>query len=214
MAILKEKDRQTLHGVFKSSLKEPVRLLMFTQEIECQYCQITREMAQDIAELSPLISLEIKDFVRDSQKAKEYGVDKIPALLVQGVKENRIRFYGVPAGYEFNSFIEAIVDVSKNATGLSKEITHELAKLKKPVHLEVMVSPTCPFCPRAVRVAHQLALESPLITADMIEITEFPHLAVQHNVHGVPHTIINGSEHVAGAISDTELVKKIVAIET
>ena len=45
--------------------------------------------------------------------------------------------------------------------------------MSKPVHIQVFVTLTCPYCPMAVQLAHEMAMESPLITSDMVEATEF-----------------------------------------
>ena len=51
-----------------------------------------------------------------------------------------------------------------------------------------------------MRLAHQFAVESDLITADMVEATEFPHLAQRYAVRAVPRTIINEAGVIEGAM--------------
>jgi glutaredoxin-like protein len=91
------------------------------------------------------------------------------------------------------SLLEAIEIVSKGESGLSAKGKESLKGLSKPVHLQVFVTPTCPYCPRAVVQAFRMAVESPNVTASMVEATEFPHLANKHQVSGVPHTVIGES---------------------
>jgi glutaredoxin-like protein len=141
MGMLKDKDKKALAEVLKE-LTGQVNLVMFTQEMECEYCQQTREMVEEIAALSDKISAEVLDFVDDASQAKEFGVDKIPAIVVMGDKDYGIRFYGIPAGYEFSTFIETILDVSRGEPGLPQNVVDELAKVDKPVHMQVMVTPT------------------------------------------------------------------------
>jgi len=62
-----------------------------------------------------------------------------------------------------------------------------------------------------VRLAHQLALESDLITADMVEAIEFPHLANKYDVMGVPRTIINDARHIEGAAPEAMVVQELLA---
>jgi alkyl hydroperoxide reductase subunit AhpF len=130
MPVLKDKDKETLTKVF-SGLQHPVKLVMFTQEVECDFCTVTRELVT-----------EVLDFVRDAGRAKEMGVDKIPAIAVLGERDYGIRFFGVPAGYELGTLIEAILDVGKRESALSAPVMAELAKIDRPVHLQVLVSPT------------------------------------------------------------------------
>lgn len=125
-----------------SDLKEDVRLIVFTQKIECQFCEENRELVEEIAELSGKISTEVYNFAIDKEKAEEYGIDKIPAIAVVGEKDYGIRFYGIPGGYELTSLLEAIRLVSTGETQLSEETKVSLDSLEKDVHLQVFVTPT------------------------------------------------------------------------
>ncbi len=141
MGMLKDRDKKALTKMF-GGLTGQVKLVMFTQEMECEYCQLTREMLEEVAALSDKIRVEVHDFVKDASRAKEFGVDKIPAVIVMGDKDYGIRFYGVPAGYEFSTLVETILDVSRGEHGLPQSVLDDLAKVDQPVHLQVMVSPT------------------------------------------------------------------------
>jgi predicted DsbA family dithiol-disulfide isomerase len=63
-----------------------------------------------------------------------------------------------------------------------------------------------------VRLAHQLAVESDLVRADMVEAIEFPHLAVKYQVQGVPRTVINETAHIEGAVAEPLLMAKLKAV--
>lgn len=141
MPMLKEKDRRTLEEWFQK-LRAPVRLVVFTQEHECEYCQETRELAEEVAAVSPKITVEVHDFVAEADLARQYGIDKIPAVAIIGEKDYGVRYYGFPGGYEFTSFVEDILDVSTGEHGLSEQTLRELARLDRPVHLQVFVTPT------------------------------------------------------------------------
>lgn len=212
MSLIKEKDRQHLIKEFEA-LREPVKILVFTQEMECEYCRETRAIAEEVASLSPKISLEIYDFVADQQVVEQYGIDKIPATVImrggEKPKDYGIRYYGIPAGYEFSSLIEDILMISAGESGLNQETKTQLAALTQPLHFQVFVTPTCPYCPAAVRLAHQMALESDLVRADMVEAIEFPHLSMKYQVQGVPRTVINESVHLEGAAPEYMVLEKI-----
>ena len=194
MAMISDKDKKAV-GDRLTKLTGPVKLVMFTQEMECQFCKETRELVEEVAALSDKISVEVKDFLKADVEAKKLGVDKIPAIAVlgDGDKDYGIRFYGIPAGYEFMSLLESIEIVSKGESGLSANGKEKIKGLGKAVHLQVFVTPTCPYCPRAVVQAFRMAVESPNVTASMVEATEFPHLANRYQVSGVPHTVIGES---------------------
>jgi glutaredoxin-like protein len=189
--------------------------VMFTQAMECQFCAETRQIVEEIANLSDKITSEIYDFVTDKATAELYDVDKIPAIAVLrvedgGDKDYGIRFFGIPSGYEFTTVIEDIVDVSKGDSGLQPKSKEAVASITKPVHFQVFVTPTCPYCTQAVRLAHRFAIESDLVTADMVESIEFPHLANKYQVYGVPRTVINETVHQEGAVPEPMMLAKLL----
>lgn len=213
MAMLKKDIQAQVQKEF-ARLDAPVKLVVFTQSFECQYCTETRELIEEVAELAPQLSVEIYDLVTDKALAEEYSIDKIPAVaLVRGGEVERdygIRFYGIPSGYEFSTLIQDIVMVSSGDSGLSEQTKAQLAKLEEPVHLQVFVTPTCPYCPPAVHLAHQLAMASDKVKADMVEAIEFPHLSNKYDVMGVPRTVINETEFLEGAAPEAMLMARIM----
>lgn len=142
MPLIPAREREHIGKFFEENLVNPVRLVMFTQEIECEYCAETRQLVEEIAQLSPKITAEIYNFITDKAEAEKYKVDKIPAIAVIGQKDYGIRFYGIPSGYEFSVLLEDIVDVSRGESGLSEASKKALAALSKPVHIQVFVTPT------------------------------------------------------------------------
>lgn len=141
MAFIQDKDRTVVQTRFEE-LDQPVKLINFTQDVECMYCRETRQLMEEITELSDKITLEEYDFVADEDAVKRYSIDKIPATVVEGDKDYGIRFFGIPAGYEFGTLIEDIIMVSKGDSGLEPETRLALATLNEPVHLQVFVTPT------------------------------------------------------------------------
>ena len=140
--IIHDKDKERVRQVFEEGLVEPVRLVMFTQTTECQFCAETRQLVEEVAALSDKVVAEIYDFVTDEGKAKEYGVDKIPVIAIIGAKDYGVRYYGIPSGYEFTSLIEDIIDVSRGESGLRPETKEAVKAISEPVHLQVFVTPT------------------------------------------------------------------------
>lgn len=206
-------DQETQNQVrsILSALKSPVTLQFFTQELGCEYCKETQQIAEEIAELSDLITLRVNNLALDKERAQALGVDKAPAIVVLGEndKDYRIRFFGIPSGYEFTSLIEAILLVGTGAVELNANTLAFLNSLETPLHLQVFVTPTCPYCPGAVMLAHQMAFVSDKVTADMIEVTEFPQLGQRYQVMGVPRTVINDGPYIEGAAPEPMLVDKL-----
>jgi glutaredoxin-like protein len=215
MALISAKDAEHLRGEFDTELVSPVKILMFTQSVECQFCAETRQIVEEVAALSDKITAEIYNFVSDKAMADLYGIDKIPAIAILRSEDGTdrdygIRFYGIPSGYEFTSIIEDIIDISKGESGLQAKSKQAVAELTEPVHFQVFVTPTCPYCPQAVRLAHKFAMESDLIRADMVEAIEFPHLANKYSVYGVPRTVINESFYQEGAVPEPMMLAKLL----
>ncbi len=209
MGLLKEKDKEVVKKEF-SKLKNDVTLIVFTQELECEYCKETRELVEELSTLSDKIKFEVYNFAIDKEKVNEYGIDKIPAIVVKGARDYGIRFYGIPAGYEFTTLIEDIIDVSNEESGLLNQTKEKIKTIDKPVHIQVFVTPTCPYCPSAVRTAHKMAIENPLIRADMVEAIEFPHLAHKYGVMGVPKVVINDKISFEGALPEPHFLQHVL----
>ena len=152
MPLISENDQAFLRDKFASDMANSVKMVFFTQKRsplvvptgpECEACEETQTLLEEVAGLSDKISLETHDFVADAALARSYGVDKIPAtLIINDQGENGLRFFGIPAGYEFASLIEDIIDVSRGGGELTLATKDSLAQLKKDVHIQVFVTPT------------------------------------------------------------------------
>jgi glutaredoxin-like protein len=222
MDALSKEVREATRKKLEDGLVNPVNLIFFTQEPsrlllpdqikgqECLFCKETRLLLEEVSSLSSRISMTVYDFSADKDKAAEYGVDKIPALIIKSERDLGIRFFGIPSGYEYMSLLEAILDVSRGQNSLSPKTRQALQSLGKDVHIQVFVTPTCPYCTQAVRLAHQFSMESPRIRGEMIEATEFPHLAQKYHVFGVPKTVINESVFIEGAVPEDVFLEHVL----
>lgn len=144
MAMLDDRTRKQVEQAWQA-LKDPVKLVVFTQSadaLECEFCSETRQLVGEIASTSPKLSVEVRDFKADADAVSQYRIDKIPALAIVGAKDYGIRYFGIPSGYEFGSLIHDVVRVSSNESGLSKASKEALARVRRPVHLQVYVTPT------------------------------------------------------------------------
>lgn len=141
MPILPEDVRSKVQEELKE-LPGKVKLVVFTQEFECAHCRENTSLAQEVASLSDKLDIEVYNFALDKEAVERYGVDKIPAIVVEGEKDYGVRFYGVPAGYEFTTLIEAIKSAAAGESGLAPKTKEALKELKDPLHLQVFVTPT------------------------------------------------------------------------
>ncbi len=209
--LINDKLRKEIASIFEG-LKNPVRLVFFTQEVACDACRRQDELLRSVDGISEKITLEIYDLVNDVQIAHQYGINKVPATAVIGDKDYGVRFYGITAGYEFSSLIEAILMVSRGSSGLSRELEDLLMLIDVPVHLEVMVTLTCPYCPHMVHTAHQMAVANDYIGADMVDAAEFPQLVQRYSVQGVPRTVINELAAFEGALPPLDAVMEVLKV--
>jgi glutaredoxin-like protein len=210
MSLIPEEHKEHIKSELEEKLENPVKIVMFTQEVECQYCAQTRQLLSEIAALSDKIMLQIHDFVADAEKAKEYGVDKVPAIAIIGEKDYGVRFYGLPYGYELQTLLEGIITVSRARTDLSDSTKAKVREIKSPLHIQVFVTLTCPYCPMVASLAHKFAVESDLIKADVIEVGEFPHLGFKYGVMGVPKTVINEKVEFVGALPEDLFLEHLI----
>jgi len=198
MPLISAADQARLRESF-AAMTRPVRLLFFTQTLGCETCLQTRQILDELPLLSGQVTIEEINFVLEPDKAKQYEVDRAPAVAIVGQDESgaerdsKIRFLGAPSGYEFASLIQAVLLVGGVAGTLSEESLTRVAAVSSPVTVRVFTTPTCPHCPRAVSLAHEMAFANPNITAFAVEATEFPDLARRYQVTGVPKTVVTAA---------------------
>ena len=150
MPLIGEKDVVFIRDHFSKHLTGEVTITLFSQHEsplyvpsqECMYCAETRELLQEVAALNDKITLDVKDFVADKESAAELGIDHIPAFILEGAAKGKVRFFGIPSGYEFATLIEDLVDVSRGETDLSDKTRQALAALTEDVRIQVFVTPT------------------------------------------------------------------------
>jgi glutaredoxin-like protein len=185
--------------------------VFFEQSIGCETCAPTRRALERIASDNPAVALEVLNLVLDKDKAAEYGVDRVPAIVIMAAGRDRIRYYGAPLGNELPTLLEAIRMAATGQTGLADQSLAQLKALTAPVALQVFFTPSCVFCPQMISLANRAAIESPFVTAVAIDATEFPDLVERYNVNGVPKTVINDATEIMGAVTEEDFMAAISA---
>lgn len=186
-----------------------VRIILFEQSIGCETCAATRRVLEQIAEDNPDVALETLNLLLDKEKAAEYGVDRVPAIIIVAPGCDRIRYYGAPLGNELPTLLEAIRMAATGASHLSEQSRTQLKALSKPVSVQVFFTPTCVYCPQMISLANRAAIESPLVSTVAIDATEFPDLVSRYNVNGVPKTVINGTTEILGAAPEQDFITAV-----
>jgi glutaredoxin-like protein len=210
MSLIPDDQRERIRGELSQKLVSPVRLIMFTQAMECKFCADTKQLIYELAGLNEKIQAEIHDFVADANLAKEYAVDKIPAIIVRGETDYGIRFYGFPYGYEFQTLTEALALASRGQTDLSEQTKQKLREIMVPINIKVFTTLTCPHCPVAASMAHKFAVENSLIKAEAIDAGEFPDMAIKYGVMGVPKIVVNEKVEFVGAVPEEMFLEQVL----
>ncbi|GAB6087049.1 protein disulfide oxidoreductase [Alkaliphilus crotonatoxidans] len=199
MKLLNEQITSQLVNVFKE-MKRDVTIALFTKADPCETCTETRLFMEELEALTPKLHLKHYDLEADAERAAQYKVQLAPSIALLNEKEQYlgIKFNGIPAGHEINSIIRGILEVSGAGKRLPESIEERIHNIRKPVNIKVFVTLGCPHCPGAVEKAHRLALENPLIEAEMIEAQTFHELSTHFNVSSVPKIVINDQYEFVG----------------
>jgi glutaredoxin-like protein len=220
MPIIGEDDAAQIRALFEERLDGDVTLVHFTQKesklivpgiVPCAGCRDALQLLEELVALDDRLTLEVHDFVAEAELAQQMGIDHIPATVVRGAGDgDRVRLIGVPSGYEFSTLLEDVFEASAGQPELPPAVTDALEGIDQDVHIQVFVTPTCPYCPTAVHGAHQLARVSERVTADMVMAGEFPDLAQRYAVMTVPKTVINGTHTFEGALPDEDVLRAVL----
>lgn len=217
-ALIPTQEKSRLKRDFRKHLKADVVLRFFTQRPspiaipgrDCRYCPQVQQLLEEMTALSPRLTLETVDFFAEQEQAREDNVSRIPAVLLSTDSGGRVRFYGLPMGYELPVLIDSIKAVSRGVTRLSVNSRKQLRQVNRPVNLQVFVTPASEVSAGMALLAHAMAVESRHITADVIEAEEFPDLVRRYGVRQVPLTIINEFSTVPGMVSEGEFLEKVL----
>jgi glutaredoxin-like protein len=183
-----------------SQAKQNIKLILFLKEGACPTCAETKQLLEEVSALSTKIELEIKDITKDHELAKSYNVTLTPSFVILDEQNNYkgVKFNGIPAGHEINSFITALLEMSGLEIQFQDQVLTRIKAIKKPVNIKVFITLGCPHCPGAVQNAHRLAMLSEYVEGEMIEAQTFAQLSNQYNVSGVPKIVINEQHELVG----------------
>lgn len=225
--LIPAQEKAGLKRDFRKRLQADVGLRLYTQRPspiaipgrECRYCPQARQLIEELAALSPKLRLETVDFHAEPQRAQDDGISRIPAVAIgpaasifpqPGAQSAapRIRFYGLPLGYQLPALIDTIKAVSRGSTHLAVNTRKQLRRISRPVQLQVFATPGNELAAGMSLLACAMAVENPHISADIIEAEEFPDLVRRYNVRQIPLTVINELATLPGMAGEAELLEK------
>lgn len=212
MRVLTQAERASVRAGLGGLARAP-ELQLFTQLIEWDACRLARALCEELLSLEPRLGLTVHDFQSERVTARRMGVTGIPALLpvAAGEGETRVRFLGVPLGHQFAVLLDDLIDAGRGSSRLSPSTLAQLATIRRPLHIRVFASADCPYSPRAVRFAHQLAFAHPLVQAEMVSVVEFPEVADRFGVESLPTVVVNdGVVQFEGALSEPEFCAQVL----
>lgn len=185
--------------IFADMPKE-ITIALFVDKNGCETCQETQSYMNEVADLGEKISLEVYDIHEDQDLAKTYNVVMVPSIVLLDNNKNYhgVKFNGMPAGHEINSFIPALLETSGLESEVPEPLKSQIEGVDKDVNIKVFVTLSCPHCAGAVQKAHKLAMMNPNIDAEMVEAQTFFDLSNKHNVSGVPKIVINDQYELVG----------------
>ena len=199
MKMLNNELENQLKKVFEQ-LTNDVTIALFTDKGSCESCAQTKAFMEELVPLNDKLHLVNYTLEEESDLAKTYNVTMVPSIVLLDKNGNYkgIKFNGIPAGHEINSFIPALLEVSGTESELPNDLTKIIQAFDKPINIKVFVTLACPHCPGAVQKAHKIALMNPNIDAEMIEAQTFMDLSHKFNVSGVPKIVINDTYELIG----------------
>jgi glutaredoxin-like protein len=211
-AVLKERFARELQNRVRIDFfgQKPAGVFVPGRDDNSAVCEEVRKLLQELASLNLRINVSVHDIDAEAEAARAAGVFRAPAIVLRGPANRPIRYYGHPRGKQFTTFVEALVLVAHGKANLQPETTKTLRKLRQDVDLKVFVTPLCAYSPVGVITALQMALESPRVKLDVIDVTVFPDAVARYMVRATPQTAFQDQYVIAGVIDEDRLALNIL----
>jgi glutaredoxin-like protein len=211
-------EQNRLRERFSRELKSRVRIDYFTLKPtpiyvpgrECAHCEDVQTVLEELAALSPRISLTVHEFREDDPAARTLGADKVPGIVIRGQTNRPLRYFGTPSSHQFAVFIETLLDAARGVVELQPESVRTLRKLRADVSLRLLVTPACPYSPVMSRTAFRFGLQSVRVKVDVIEAGEFPAIVQQLGIPAVPLTVLNDQYATPGIVEEADLAEAVL----
>lgn len=209
--LISDNDIKIIKDNYWSRLTNAVKLVYINKRGECQYCKTISQLYKEISGITDKISLEelyIEDLPKDF--IEEYNIIEAPVVIIKGRNKGLIKFYGIPSGMEFPSFIESIVKISNGEVDLPDEVISKVKSIDMKVNIKIFVTPSCPYCPKMVSTGFMFSILNENIEVEAFESIEFPDIAEKYDVHAVPKIVINDKVSWEGMVPPDYFLENIL----
>ncbi len=180
MFLSEDDERRTRRTL--EAIRENLSLRVYSDLPQGSLTQATLDLVDYTVSLSP------ENLNRDLLPLASGMLDPTTTIVSESHGVFGVRFSGTPSGMEYTALIEALLTFGQSPTATVPPISSWLAQIQHPVQAQIFVSPTCMRCPHVVAMAIQFARLQPLISANIIQVDQFPATGQQHQVLGVPTT--------------------------
>lgn len=194
-------------------LKHPVRLVIFTSDTGCDSCPQTLELARAVKTASSKIAFEHYDFIMDRDKREEYGVKRVPSLIVQGPGRKTVAFSGAVEGISLIMLLDAIIGIANNRIWFPDKIISMLKLIERDVAIKVFLDNDCSLCKPVADTAVALALTNNRIKTEIIVADDFPELLSKYRVKILPYTLFGSKHYHEGHLEEGAFLEMIFQAE-
>ena len=207
--MLSATERESIARRLAQGMKDEVTLLIFVDGATLVSEEL-KEFGNMMASLDQRVKIDVQTADGGkNEKMRQLHIENWPCVVLVKGEFSRIRYYGIPLGYELPPVVDAIVELSSSKTPLSPVARTALSTVRRRANIKLFVLQTCHFCPTVARHSYRAAIESKNVTADIIDSSLFPDLATRHSVMGVPKIILNDNLDITGAMAEADFFEKL-----
>ena len=201
--------REQVLGVF-AKLERHMTIVVLTKPSHEKSLELA-SFAKEMETLSEYIQVKCYEVGTHTEVEEQMHYNQLPvmALFDEKGQYTGVKFSGIPGGHEFNSFILAIYNLAGPGQVVEESSRQRIEAIQTPVTVQVAISLSCHFCPEVVVAAQRIALMSPYVEAEMIDISLFKEFKKKYNVMSVPALIINHSKIAFGPQSMDSILTMI-----
>lgn len=218
MPVLQLSELQAVRQYLDAEVRRNVTIKLYTVSDggiiipgrECASCRPVQDLLEEVAGLSPKVTLETIDYYTNQSESSQSGITRIPAFTIGRNGLSRVRYFGMPADLLLGILISAAIGASGKRSPFKLDTRRQLRRVKEDVHIQVFVARDGRFCGETASLAYAMARESPKVSADVVEIGSFPDIPGLYNIRGVPKTVINGRVQFTGAMTEEVFLKQVL----